>query len=150
MNDRPSASYSLKRRLLLVLLATVTTVWLATAVYSYFDARHEMTEVLDAHLAQSASLIVAQVGHEIEDIELEHAPQLHERSRRVAFQIWEGGKVLRLHSVNAPQMRLSPREQGFSDAVLDGKRWRVFSAWDDKRRYLVQVGERDEARREIA
>ena len=150
MSERPSASYSLRRRLVLVLLATVTAVWLATAVYSYFDARHEITEVLDAHLAQSASLIVAQAGHELEEIELEHAPQLHERSRRVAFQIWERGGVLRLHSLNAPQTRLSPREHGFSDVLLDGKRWRVFSTWDDKRRFLVQIGERDEARREIA
>jgi len=34
--------------------------------------------------------------------------------------------------------------------VIDGKRWRVFSGWDGERRFLVQVGERDGARREIA
>ncbi|MGZ8210295.1 MAG: ATP-binding protein [Burkholderiales bacterium] len=150
MSAAAGASYSLKRRLLLVLLAAVTAVWLATAVYSYFDVRHEVTEVLDAHLAQSAGLIVAQVGSELDEIELEHAPQLHKRSRRVAFQIWERGEVLRLHSVSAPQQRLSTQEQGFSTAVVDGRRWRIFSTWDDKRRFLIQVGERDSARREIA
>ena len=144
------ASYSLKRRLLLTLLSVVALVWLATAAYSYFDTRHEINRVLDAHLAQSASLIVAQVGHEFEEIDLEHAPQLPERARRVAFQIWEQGRVLRLHSVNAPQNRLSPREEGFSDIRIDGKGWRVFSTWDARRHFLVQVGERDEARREIA
>lgn len=144
------ANYSLKRSLLLTLLGAVALVWLATAVYSYFDTRHEINRVLDAHLAQSASLIVAQVGHELEEIDLEHAPQLHERARRVAFQIWEQGRVLRLHSANAPQKRLSPREEGFSGVEIDGKGWRVFSTWDARRRFLVQVGERDEARREIA
>jgi two-component system sensor histidine kinase QseC len=89
------------------------------------------------------------VGHDVKEISFEHAPQLHERSRRVAFQIWERGSVLRLHSVNAPEARLSERLQGFSDATLGGKRWRVFSTWDDERRFVVQVGERDEARREI-
>jgi len=147
MNER---GFSLKRRLLVTLLATISIVWLAAAAYSYFDSRHEISELLDAHLAQSASLIVSQTGDGLAEIDLEHAPQLHERGRRVAFQIWEQGKVLRMHSVNAPQQRLSARDDGFSDAVVDGKGWRVFSAWDGGRRYLVQVGERDETRREIA
>lgn len=142
--------FSLKRRLLLALLGAITLAWLAAAAYTYFDARHEINELLDAHLAQSASLIVAQVGREFEEIDLEHMPQLHERSRRVAFQIWERGRTLRLHSANAPQGRLSVREEGFSDTVIDGKRWRVFSGWDGERRFLVQIGERDETRREIA
>ncbi len=144
------AAYSLKRRLLLALLGAVAAVWLSTAAYSYFDARHEINSLLDAHLAQSASLIVAQVGYEPEEIDLTHTPQLHERGRRVAFQIWERGELLRLHSENAPAGRLSPRDEGYSDAVIAGKGWRVFSAWDAKHDFLVQVGERDEARAEIA
>jgi two-component system sensor histidine kinase QseC len=145
------AEYSLKRRLVLTLLIGIGLGWLATAAYTYFDARHEMEELLDAHLAQSASLIVAQVGGELEEIELDDdAPQLHRRARRVAFQVWERGRVLRLQSANAPAQRLSAREEGFSDATIDGRNWRVFSAWDARRRALVQVGERDDARREIA
>jgi two-component system sensor histidine kinase QseC len=143
-------TYSLKQRLLLGLLAVVAAVWLATAAYSYFDARHEINELLDAHLAQSASLIVAQVGHDLEEIDLEHAPKTDKRSRRVAFQIWERGAVLRLHSADAPSSRLSRREEGYSNATMDGKSWRVFSTWDAKRRFLVQIAERDETRREIA
>ena len=143
-------SYSLRRRLLLAVLAVVALVWLATAAYSYFDARHEVNELLDAHLAQSASLIVAQVGHELEEIDLEHAPKTHKRARAVAFQIWERGTVLRLHSADAPSSRLSRREEGYSNATIDGKSWRVFSTWDAKRRFLVQIAERGATRREIA
>lgn len=145
-----SAPYSLKRRLLLGLLSVVAVVWLATAAYSYFDATHEINELLDAHLAQSASLIVAQVGHDLEEIDLEHAPKTDKRARRVAFQIWERGSILRLHSSDAPSYLLSRREEGYSNATIEGKRWRVFSTWDGERRYLVQIAERDEARREIA
>ena len=143
-------SYSLKQRLLLGLLAVVAAVWLATAAYSYFDARHEINELLDAHLAQSASLIIAQVGHDLEEIDLEHAPKTDKRARRVAFQIWERGSVLRLHSADAPSSRLARREEGYSNATIDGRSFRVFSTWDAKRRFLVQIAERDEARREIA
>ncbi|HSN42257.1 MAG TPA: ATP-binding protein [Burkholderiales bacterium] len=149
MADR-GRPFSLRRRLLLALLGAITLVWVAAAAYTYFDARHEINELLDAHLAQSASMLVAQAGHELEAIDLEHAPQLHERGRRVAFQIWERDGTLRLHSTNAPQVRLSPREEGFADAVIDGRGWRVFSTWDGERRFLVQVGERDKVRGEIA
>ena len=144
------AAYSLKRRLLLGILAAVALVWLATAAYSYLEARHEINELLDAHLARSASLIVAQVGHDLEEIDLEHAPETDRRARRVAFQIWERGASLRLHSADAPQTRLSPREEGYSNARIGGRTWRVFSVWDARRRYLVQIAERDETRREIA
>ena len=139
----------MRRQLLLLLLGSVAVIWIATAIVSYFDARHEIDELLDAHLAQSASLLIAQAGHEPEELE-EHAPELHRYARRVAFQFWEGGTLLRLHSGNAPATRLSPRDEGFSDARIDGERWRVFSGWDRKRRYLVQVGERMGARGEIA
>jgi two-component system sensor histidine kinase QseC len=150
MRSASPGAYSLKRRLLLALLAAVALVWLATAGYTYFDARHEINELLDAHLAQSASLIVAQVGHELEELELDELPSGPERARRVAFQVWERGRTLRLRSANAPQARLSARAEGYSSALVDGRTWRIFSTWDARRRYLVQVGERDETRREIA
>jgi two-component system sensor histidine kinase QseC len=145
----PRARRSIRRDLLVAVLAAVALTWVATAIVSYLDARHELDELLDAHLAQSASLLVAQAGRESEEIDVEHAPQLHRYGRRVAFQFWENGTVLRLHSANAPNTRLSPTIEGFSDADIDGKRWRVFSGWDDDQRYLVQVGERTEVRDEI-
>ena len=119
----------MRRELLLLVLGCVAVVWIATAAVSYVDAHHEIDELLDAHLAQSASLLIAQVGHDLEEID-EHAPDLHRYARRVAFQFWEDGTKLRLHSANAPGTRLSPRDEGFSDARIDGHRWRVFSGWD--------------------
>ena len=140
---------SIKRRLLVLQLAAVAIVWLAAAAYSYFDAGHEVNELLDAHLAQSAALLVVQ-GQNLEEIDIEHAPQLHRYGRRVAFQVWEDGKTLRVHSANAPSERLSPKDDGFSDAVVGSRRWRVFSTWDPAHRVLVQVGEQIEARDHIA
>jgi len=148
--NQPVSSFSLQRRLLLTLLGSIALVWLATAAYSYYDARHELDELLDAHLAQSVSLLLAQTGHEPEEIDTERMPQLHKRARKVAIQIWENGDALRLHSASAPLARLSAQDEGFSDAVIAGKPWRVFSGWDGQRHFLVQVGERYEAREEIA
>lgn len=141
---------SLKQRLLVLAITTVATVWLGATVFTYFDAREEFGEILDAHLAQSATLLVIQASHELEEIETEHTPLLHKYSRRVAFQIWEGGSVLRLHSANAPEQPLAGREPGFSDIALDGRRWRVFTTWDDSGNNLIHVAESAQEREELA
>src|SRR3989338_222014 len=141
---------SLKQRLLALALAAITLVWLGAATFTYLDAREEFDEVLDAHLAQAAALLVVQATHEIDELETEHAPLLHKYARRVAFQVWEQGQQLRLHSANAPQQPLANRERGFSDNTIDGKRWRVFSTWDESGEYLIHVAERIDVREELA
>lgn len=142
--------HSIKRRLLVALLLTTVLAWGATLLLSYRDTHHELDELLDAYLAQSATLLMVQAGHEVEEVDTEHAPQLHRYGRKVVFQIWEEGRRLRLHSASAPNERLSAQEEGYSDTTVGGETWRVFSAWDRERRYLVQVGERREMRDELA
>ncbi len=141
---------SLKKRLLALSLTMIVVVWIAATVFTYYDAREEFGEILDAHLAQSATLLVVQASQDMDELTTEHAPLLHKYSRRVAFQVWEAGRVLRLHSANAPAQRLSAREQGFSNSVIDGKRWRVFSTWDEAGSKLIQVAENTNDRDELA
>lgn len=143
------APRSLARDLVILLVGSVALAWLATALVSYVEARHELEELLDAHLTQVASLVLAEAGEELRVVDAEHAPQLHRYGRRVTFQLWANGTDLRLHSANAPDTRLSPQDEGFSNVTVDGREWRVFSAWDAEHRYVVQVGERLEARDDI-
>lgn len=141
---------SLKKRLLLPVLATIALVWIGATTFTYLDAREELDEMLDAHLAQAASLLAVQISHELEEVDTEHAPMLHKYSRRVAFQIWEKGQTLRLHSANAPQQPLANVDHGFSTRNIDGHPWRVFSTWDDDGEYLIHVAERADAREHLA
>lgn len=141
---------SLKQRLLASALAAIAVVWIAAVAFTYYDAREEFDEVLDAYLAQAATLLVTQTTHELDEIETEHAPLLHKYSRRVAFQVWEDGRQLRLHSVNAPAQPLASRDRGFSDSLIDGQRWRVFSTWDSSGKFLIHVAERTDVRDELA
>ena len=141
---------SLKKRLLVLALTTVALVWIGAAAFVYFDAREELDEVLDAHLAQEAALLAVQASHELDELGSEHAPLLHKYARQVAFQIWERGNVLRLHSENASQQHLANVEHGFSDSTMDGHRWRVFSAWDESGEFLIHVAERADEREELA
>jgi two-component system sensor histidine kinase QseC len=141
---------SLQRRLLWLILGATIVVWVVTIVSTWLDARHEIDELLDAHLAQAAALLIVRSTGEIEEVDIEHAPILHPDARKVAFQVWEEGRSLRLHSLNAPSQPLGTAAEGFSDRVIEGQAWRVFSAWDASREMLIHVGERADVRAELA
>ena len=63
------AGYSLQTRLLLGVSSAVAVLWLAAAGWMAWDAHHELDELLDAHLTQSAALLVARQTSELEDDE---------------------------------------------------------------------------------
>jgi two-component system, OmpR family, sensor histidine kinase QseC len=139
--------YSLRRRLLTLLLASVVVAWAATTLLTYQHAHHELDELLDAHLARSARLLLAQEGDELEEIRIGESADAGPYGQEVVLQVWREGQVLALRSAGAPESRLSPVETGFSDATVAGRHWRVFSGWDVEREVLVQVAE-DHALRE--
>lgn len=142
--------HSLKKRLTVLALLTVAVVWFSASAITYFNARHEIDEVLDGHLAQQAALLAAQATHELNELEDDHVHLLHKYSRRVAFQIWDAGGRLRLHSENADRQPLAKQRSGFSDSEIDGYRWRVFSAQDESGSFLIHVAERVRDREEMA
>src|SRR5512138_3781671 len=133
---------SVRRQLLTLILSAVSVAWIVAAAVSFRDARHEVAEVLDAHLAQTASLISVQHDsderEDQDEVDTEHAPVLHRYGRRVMFQVWRNGSALGLHSQHAPDTLLSTVRDGFSDATIGGASWRVFSTWDARSRALVQ------------
>ncbi len=51
---------SLQGRLLLLMLGWLVLLWAASLAYTWREARHEVDELLDSHLAQSAGLLLAQ------------------------------------------------------------------------------------------
>jgi len=140
---------SVRGRLLAILLAGLAAVWLAAAAATVFEADHEVAEVFDAHLAQNASLLAMRVGEDGDEIDTEHAPVLHKYAKPLSFQVWKRGSKLLLHSADAPDHRFSPRETGYSTVAIDGRDWRVFSLWDAKREYLVQVRDAIKERRHV-
>lgn len=144
---------SLQGQLLVLALAVVVSVWLATAVATWFDARHELDELLDSHLAQAAALLVVQqapeTGEESGGID---APTLHRYAPKVAFQVFNEGR-LALRSANAPTAPMveagKPFKTGFETVLIDGDAWRVFTAYGPERGVQVYVGERTSSRSSI-
>ena len=143
---------SLKQRLLILVLTSVCLVWLGAAAFTYWDAKRELAQVLDAHLAQASTLLVAQSTEELDDLEEEQAPLLHKYSRRVAFQIWEDNKLL-FHSANAPKTPLADKQNGFSDIKIAGQEWRVFTSeaeGEEEHQLTIHVAELKEVREQLA
>ena len=141
---------SLNARLLLLVLGATMAIWLAAVAVSWMKTRHEINELLDGHLAQAAAMLIAQTAHDIDEVDLEHAPLLHRDARKVAFQVLERGVRLRLHSVNAPNTPLGTATEGFDTRIVEGVRWRVYTTWTRNGDLLIHVAERSEVRARIA
>jgi two-component system sensor histidine kinase QseC len=145
------APASLQTRLLLGLVGAMSTLWLAAAVMIWVDARYEVDELLDAHLAQAAALLVAQQAHgsdNDDDDPLMATPTLHRYTRQVAFQVWHRG-LLSLRSPNAPLAAMGKQALGFDTITLEGAEWRLFSTLGGEPDVVVYVAEQSDARNEI-
>lgn len=153
---------SLQGRLLAAVLGLVAVVWGVTALLTWRDARHELDELLDAHLAQAAAVLVVQRLRELDEDHHEDdddhriadlpAPSLHRYAARTAFQVWHRGRLV-IRSELAPVQAFGPvgREAtlGFQALTLEGVRWRVFATRGAERDVQVFVGEQIAARSDI-
>ncbi|MBQ0943072.1 sensor histidine kinase N-terminal domain-containing protein [Ideonella sp. 4Y16] len=146
---------SLQLRLALRTLAMVGGLWLLAALWTAWDARHELDELFDAHLSQSAALLVAQQsgGHGDDDAEaIEHAlgggRKGHPYERKVAFQVWHEGR-LGAHSPNADGAPLSTLSEGFETIQYRGATWRLFAANGAEDDVQVYVAEQEEVRLDV-
>jgi two-component system sensor histidine kinase QseC len=133
---------SLQARLVALVLGLVTVVWLVAAVMIWVDARHELDELLDGHLAQAAALLVVQQAAQDDDHELDEVPSLHKYAPRVAFQVFHEGRLVK-HSANTGATPMADTNHGFATVRLqDGSEWRVFATQGVNRDVQVFVGER--------
>lgn len=125
---------SIRKRLLLSLLLTISFISSISLFLIYKDTRYEVQELFDAQLAQSARVIQAQALYAIDKIDVneiqqiintqslimqssnnhdeyieeeEDTPYGHRYERKIAFQIWNDKKVNILHSAAAPTVPLS-------------------------------------------
>jgi len=150
---KTSTPYSLRRRLVLLLIAMVAAIWLVSAIAAYRLAHRQADVLFDAQLTQVADTMLAIVaGGEVE----EFVDELEEHAGRnelpIAFEIW---------SVRHDRARLladSPGAtfpfpqviDGFSEQDYSGARWRFYAVQDRKGEYRVVVGQAHGAREHLA
>ena len=142
---------SLQARLLALVLGLVTVVWLGAAGATWLDARHELDELLDAHLAQAAALLVVQQTRADGDDDdgVADAPSLHKYAPKVAFQVFHEGQLV-MRSANAGTAPMSTIPRGFATVrMADGAQWRVFTTRGAESDVQVVVGEQTASRNAI-
>ncbi len=168
---------SLRRRLVLLVLAATALLWIGAGVWSYRAAHRQIDAVFDAQLAQTARAVLARVEHEYDEDEgdEDERPRRHERrgrgdsdrvreddfggrdeeSRRAGAwrqEVWfevraPSGDLLQRSSAQSPPLAGFVRD-GFHDATVGGERLRVFVTDDDGLR--VAAAQRHAPRERLA
>lgn len=126
------AGHSLRGRLLAMLLLATAGIWLSATAWNYRDARHEAEEMLDAQLAQSARLLLAQTRHELVDegerdlggIEFFDERVLHPYEQKLLFRIRDTQGHVLLTSTQPPP-EIPAHILGYADVHEAGLGWRV-------------------------
>ncbi len=152
--------YSIKQRLLLTLILIIAVSWFSIALINYNDARKEIGTLFDAHLIQSAKVLLSLVDQELyEDAgrsnnydhdetsdgerlnEIEQHLNKHKYEKLLAFQISIKGSAFTFNSLEAPNQPLSDDLDGFSVNTINGTKWRVFTLHDAANLIVVRVAE---------
>ncbi|SAL63372.1 multi-sensor signal transduction histidine kinase [Caballeronia humi] len=143
---------SLQGRLLGLVMGVVIGIWIVTGMFIWRDARRELDELLDSHLAQAAALLIIQQTQSIDDDEEIDNRVPHPYAPKVAFQIFHDGQAV-VRSGNAPAQPMIPTGhqmgQGFATVQIEDEAWRVFFARGPGEDTRVYVGERVDSRTSI-
>jgi len=145
---------SLRLRLFLLIAAATTLIWSAAAAWTVLSARSDIERVLDRRLREAATM-VASLGYENAAVEatmrvdLPSPAVLPTYERQLSCQIWSvSGDLLGL-SGGAPRQPLSVRGEGFSERMIDGVGWRVFTHVSPGTGLRIMVGDTLAMRRQL-
>jgi two-component system OmpR family sensor kinase len=140
----PSQAYSLRGRLLWLLLIAVGLTALLQGAFAYYAAGREADQIFDYHMEQIALALRGRVP-------LAHAQRVEHEVDETNFdfviQVW-GPDGTPLFDSDKGEMLSRQPAQGFSEATAHGKRYRVFSVRTPTQ--VIQVAQDIAARRELA
>ncbi len=149
-------SWSLRTRLLVLLLSMTVGLWVLSAVLFYLEAQDEGSQLFDRSLSESGALLLRLAEHEIE----EHGPALandllrsetHTSASELRFQIWTQDLHQGPAEARAIDRPFMPRDAaGFGWAELNGARWRVYAGWNPQHTLQVQIAEPLRRRKELS
>lgn len=161
---------SIRRTLLVSLLGVLTVLMTVAAVMSYRAGLQEAGEMFDARLVQSSRVLLNLVDEPLSDLtEYPGQPIVlrgwhgqaqgvgealafkdgHAYENKLAFQVWDAQGHLMLRSDSAPETKLAPLAPGYSETLINGEQWRVFTLRSPPGRWF-QSAERADIRQELA
>jgi len=125
---------SVRSRLLITLSGVFLAAWVIVGIFAYIEARHEVEELFDAELVQSAKLLYALLESELREDEEQHSlttphGAMHEYESSIAFQVWKGDQLV-ARSQFAPESRIRA-PAGFTFYSFNNQQFRLFSMHSD-------------------
>lgn len=141
---------SLRVRLFLLLLAATVLVWSAAAAWTYASTRADVQRVLDRRMVEAAGMVASlaqgSVGPGTRAQAAVKTAVSPAYSRQLSCQIWTLDGRLVGRSSSAPRQPLGIGRPGFSERVIDGEHWRVYTLVDQRSGLRVLVGDNLEVR----
>lgn len=163
--------YSIRHFLLLNLLLAITITTTLTAIGNYYLDKKDIQEHLDTLMAISALSYKALLGDDVHQRQLhkiQHALGLIPKTidnyyehqflnglppknylDKFNFQVWDNEGRLLLHSPSAPNISLTSSIEGFSDKIIDNKKWRVFTTYNEQAKIRIALAEGFDTRNEL-
>jgi len=134
---------SIRRFLVIVLLATITLVNFLAALHGYRSSMGAAEKQFDQQLTDIAGVLATTID----------APQAAglEQADKVGlgYQIWQDGALLDT-SGNLPAEPLTPFEVGFREVNFGGYRWRTYTEYVPATEHWLIVAERQDIRFSVA
>jgi signal transduction histidine kinase len=153
--SRASPRWSLRTRLLGLLVLLVGVLFATGAALGYDAQRRASQRLIDGSMRESARLLLQLAQHEME----EHGPSLgvalmtaetRPGPYQFRYQIWSEGLQSAYRSADLPATPLvSKAVEGFGTTQIDGETWRTYAAWNDRRTLQIQIAQPDRLRREL-
>lgn len=142
-----SAPWSLRTRLLALLLFATSGLWVLAAYSVYQAAEQESRYLFDESLRETAYLLLTVVEHEMAEHGADYAAQLIDsveipKTRYLRFQIWNRNNQLIYRSQDAPaQPMVNLESTGYALAGSGNEALRTYVAWNSTRQLQIQIGE---------
>lgn len=142
---------SIRRRLLLSLLVVWVTIWVAVAAISIERSNHEVGELMDAQLAQTAHVLrqITLAGNLPDVVSASQAlsPIGHPYESMISFQLWREDRLISRFGA-APDEPLGDAP-GFSSRTIGDALWRVFGLPTGNTAEMLYVGQSYAIRKEL-
>ena len=139
------ARWSLRNRLIVLLALLAFAAWASSSAWLYQSTRRQAADLFDAALVETAHAVFAAVAHEglRKDDDFDFEPSEHAHPERIFYQLRDRRGSIRYTSPGAPATALADgRAEGFSEAVVDGAAYRVYTLLEPRRRAAIHVGQR--------
>jgi two-component system sensor histidine kinase QseC len=152
---------SIRQRIVLRVLGLLLFGSLILSAVSYGDAAHEVEELFDAQLGQSARVLQgllrlpqAQIDHaQLAQALNESASQQpalgHRYESKLAYQVRDAEGRIIARSFNVPASSEDNWQPGFNNLGQGDERWRRYVLLDTEQQLAIWVGEREDVRGEL-